>query len=114
MVILFVISNYGLITVESEKKVKSVRYFLFDAVIYFTAAMVFLLILAVVKEVSGVHERPMVEQERIEAMPTLDSVKKARMHDKLMDNFLLKRSSDVILIIAATSAVLLLLLKKEK
>jgi D-alanyl-lipoteichoic acid acyltransferase DltB (MBOAT superfamily) len=39
--------------------------------------------------------------------------KKARLKDKLSDNFLLKRSSDVILLIVATSSSLLLLSSKK-
>lgn len=40
--------------------------------------------------------------------------KKARLKDKLSDNFLLKRSSDVILMIVAASSVLLLLSSKKR
>jgi hypothetical protein len=39
--------------------------------------------------------------------------KKARLKDKLSDNFLLKRSSDVILIIVAATTVMLLLRRKK-
>jgi len=43
----------------------------------------------------------------------LNERKKARLKDKLSDNFLLKRSSDVILIIVAVSTSLLLLSNKK-
>ena len=43
----------------------------------------------------------------------LNEKKRARLKDKLSDNFLLKRSSDVILIIVAVSTSLLLLGNKK-
>jgi hypothetical protein len=43
----------------------------------------------------------------------MNEKKRARLKDKLSDNFLLKRSSDVILIIVAVSTSLLLLNGKK-
>lgn len=47
--------------------------------------------------------------EKIDAQNEISNHKRARLKDKLADNFLLKRSSDVIFIIVSASAVLLLL-----
>lgn len=47
--------------------------------------------------------------EKVEKDIEINEKKKARLKDKLSDNFLLKRSSDVILIIVAMSTSLLLL-----
>ena len=114
MVILFLISNYGTIAVDGEDKLKSRRHIFFSGVICVVAAAIFLLLIAVVKNVSESRESPVILQEQEVKAPDSDSIKKARMRDKLLDNFLLKRSSDVILIIVAASTTLLLLSRKEK
>lgn len=114
MVILFLISNYGLIVVEGEKKSKSKINFLFDGVIYSIAVVAFLLIFAVIKDVSEMHDELIITKEQTPQAQTYDEAKKLRMRNDLLDNFLLKRSSDVILIIVAASTIMLLLHKKEK
>ncbi len=114
MVILFLISNYGLIVVEGEKKSKSKYNLLKNAVICSAAFVIFLLLFFAVKDVVEIRDKPVVAQEQEIETPTSDSIKKARMREKLLDNFLLKRSSDVILIMAAAGTVLLLLSKKDK
>lgn len=114
MVILFLISNYGSIVIEGEGKRKSRRHLFVDAVICFAAAAVFLLLLAVVKNVTAIRDETYQMQEAPAQVANYDAIKRARLRDKLADNFLLKRSSDVILIIVAASTVLLLLSKKEQ
>ncbi|MBU6140933.1 MAG: hypothetical protein KGP29_05225 [Proteobacteria bacterium] len=114
MVILFIISNYGLITVESEKKSKNKNNLLGNIAACLIVLVVFLLIFFVVEDVTKIDKTPMLALEERVEIPTSDSIKKARMRENLLDNFLLKRSSDVILIIAAASTVLLLLSKKDK
>lgn len=47
--------------------------------------------------------------DKVQAQSEMNERKQARLKDKLADNFLLKRSSDVILIIVAISTCLLLL-----
>ena len=114
MVILFLISNYGTIVVSGEDIRKSRRHIFLNGVICVIAAAVFLLLITVVKNVGDLHDLPVIMQEQEAKIPDHDLMKKARMGDKLLDNFLLKRSSDVILIIVAASTTLLLLSRKEK
>jgi hypothetical protein len=114
MVILFLISNYGTITVNDEDSGESRRHIFFNGVICVIAAAVFLLLINVVKNVGDSRKSPVFMQEQGTKISDYNSMKKARMRDKLLDNFLLKRSSDVILIIVAASTTLLLLSRKEK
>lgn len=114
MVILFLISNYGTIAVNDEDSGKSRRHIFFNGMICAIAAAVFLLLINVVKNVGDSHKSSVSMQEQGVKISDYSSMKKARMRDKLLDNFLLKRSSDVILIIVAASTTLLLLSRKEK
>lgn len=114
MVILFVISNYGLIVVDVEKIQKSKLKLLKNATIYIFAALVFTMVCAVVGDIDKMREEYVVTENQAEIPADFNALKKAQMRDKLLDNFLLKRSSDVILIMAVASTVLLLLSKKEK
>lgn len=114
MVILFLVSNYGLIVVEAKKELKSKRDFLFNGLIYLIALVAFFLIFLVIKDVDLMRENPLAAQEKSAKIQSYDEAKKAVMRSKMRDNFLLKRSSDVILIIVAASTIMLLLSKKEK
>ena len=51
---------------------------------------------------------------KIYSSPQINNAKKARLKDKLSENFLLKRSSDMILLIVAVSSSLLILLQKKE
>ena len=114
MVILFLISNYGLIVVESDKKQSKRRNLIFSGAMYLVALLAFILIFSVVSNVEKMRDNPVITKEKVSEIQNYDAMKKARMRDKLLDNFLLKRSSDVILIIVAATTVMLLLSKKEK
>jgi hypothetical protein len=114
MAILFLISNYGSIVVESEKKSKSKRQFISKGLIILGATFAFFLISLVVSEVDSSRDK----QDFVSPNPihtqSYDEMKKAKMRDELLDNFLFKRSSDVILIIAAASTIMLLLSTKKE
>ena len=111
MVILFLISNYGSILVDTGEEKKLRRSFAFRATLYFIALVVFLLLLSVVKNVNDLHRQ---EHQKSSLSKRSDSTKTIRLRRELEDNFLLKRSSDVILIIVAASTLLLLISKKEQ
>ena len=114
MVILFLISNYGSILVETNKEKTSKRDFLFNKIIYLIALVAFFLIFSVTKDASEMRDQALISKDPPMKAQSYDEVKKAIMRNKLRDNFLLKRSSDVILIIVAASTIMLLLSKKEK
>lgn len=117
MVILFLISNYGLIVVETEKKSKR-RNIIFNTIIYLVAIIAFYLVFLVIENIDKARDQSVIS-DGIDAVEVVDNnknyeaMKHAQMRDKLLDNFLFKRSSDVILITVAAGIVMLLLSKKE-
>ncbi len=125
MVILFLISNYSSAQIETEEPNKtrtwSRLYFFIPSLLIATLA-IFLALVSITKNIpeisSAIYEKASAQEikpltKSITPSSTLEAEinarKMTRFKEKLADNFLLKRSSDVILIIVVISTSLLIL-----
>ena len=152
MVILFLVSNYNVASIDSaaSNKTKSQRSILVFSSTIFLVSMIFIVLFFVAANVAKVSEsvrdkkiskqtevmqNPMILpshpvhiavktyylgkkfedgwSDKISVLLEMNEKKRARLKDKLSDNFLLKRSSDMILVIVAVLTAILILSNKR-
>jgi uncharacterized membrane protein YvbJ len=138
MVVLFLISNYNPLTSnkgETNRINIPMRKIFFIPLFTIALLLIFFSLFFVTKNLSqvadNVHNKKFeqqneallnqadVDQSTTEKLspnknPQVNDTKKARLKNKLSENFLLKRSSDMILLIVAVSASLLILLQRKE